>query len=174
MDQPKTSAEAAKIASLFWGNCRKPKEASRPPFRPRPQGATPQANFHNNLNHPSKPFKAEKKSWDKPVWDKEKGPRCFACDEYGHIAVACPKNPSPPGGIKSEEKSAPKFALAAQLADNPSPVPIAGSLNGVPVSNMVKDNGTNISVIDWPRTTRGRDQSESLPSREPSSIQQPW
>ena len=32
----------------------------------------------------------EKKSNDRVTWDKDRGPRCFACQKFGHIATHCP------------------------------------------------------------------------------------
>ncbi|KAF7515541.1 hypothetical protein G7054_g14528 [Neopestalotiopsis clavispora] len=56
------------------------------------------ANSHNNKS--SNDNKKDKgkgkgngKKDRKPRYDKEKGPLCYNCDEYGHIAKDCPKPP---------------------------------------------------------------------------------
>lgn len=52
----------------------------------RPKKPLPTRGFRSTTSYAPRSVKMEKK----PEWDKEKGPLCFACGTYGHIAKQCP------------------------------------------------------------------------------------
>lgn len=162
--RPKTGAEAAETANLFQHSAR---PAPLNQFRPMGPRAPPTQ--RNDTPLPTRPTNerrgGERRNSSRlPEWDPVKGPRCFECNEYGHIAVACPtktinagKKPPPTWKIKEEPgTSKPTIALLAIRSDYSSPTDLSsmddnairGTLNGQAVQNMKRDTGASISFVD--------------------------
>lgn len=87
------------------------------------------------------------------AWDPVKGPRCFKCDIYGHVADDCPKKRNKPDDQKPTSKIS-NFGLASDLShtssseDNSSEFIVSATFNGTLSNDVFVDNGTNLSAID--------------------------
>lgn len=115
---PSSCMEAGRTAALYMAN-------QRIHLRPRQLPATP-----NATPRTSKKMTPEEIA---KAWDPVKGPRCFKCDVYGHVADDCPKKKPKPteptrtslAGVgvelghlspsESSEDSANKFLVSARL-----------------------------------------------------------
>lgn len=144
--EPRTSREAAQISSRY--------EASQIP-EPAPKSHTPRSDGYKPYrfkprNNPEESPQEKSKPYpslsDKPVkqddrrtWDKEKGPRCFGCQKFGHTAAHCPD--------KTPEKAPEKTANLGEVAEKENFPMYSGSVNGRRVTRLLRDTGANHSQV---------------------------
>ena len=69
-----------------------------------------------------------------PSFDPVKGPCCYDCQDFGHIAAKCPK----------------KTCMVSVATPNPNFVVYPGKINGQKVSSLLVDTACNISQV-YPR-----------------------
>lgn len=127
---PTDARAASKIASTFKASRTVKKEYSRP-TRPRPLA---------NPNDPSTPKQPRPDM--KASWDSVKGPKCFHCLQWGHIAAKCPAQI---GGTPPTQPIKSVNMITTSGYSNRKM--FGGSLNGHTVCNMTRDTGSDISVI---------------------------
>lgn len=164
--KPKTCMDAGEIAHLFAAD--------------RPTTAYPKMRFDSKeksgVPQPQpQPRLANKMSKEEIAlaWDKDKGPRCFRCSEFGHVARECAK-PRVKSDVKMEPKisnfgqkmsesssAASSDSLHSSLGD--APLVMSGSVNGHPTHDMLRDTGTNQSVVEVDLIGPGYIQTGSVP-----------
>ena len=142
-----TGHDAAELACTYF--------ADRPMVESQPrkfQGYR-QGSYRSNPNRPysrqdsiqeeqrakeEKP--TEKKSNDRVTWDKDRGPRCFACQKFGHIAIHCPDAKTVPKTEVHEGK------LWELHQDGRLPVS-EGFINGTKAKRLLRDTGCTLSHV---------------------------
>lgn len=146
-DQKPTSAkQAASLADSYYLN--RPSEArlgSRSQYRQ--DGPTSRYNKTENSSDPSRPTSRDnegsqqkpptqgqttKDKWLKPKYDPLQGPRCFRCNEYGHIADSCPT-------------AAEHINL---VCDHPRAVLCSGAIGHQQVVRMLVDTGAARTIVN--------------------------
>ncbi len=141
---PKSMEEAAALAMDYVdnnitpaSNPPRPAYVPRRPFtRPDTEGAksTPFASRESSTKH------SERSGGEKT--EKTRGPRCYACQQFGHIAANCPDNPrTPPVRVKTEEAR-----MAVAIGEELLPL-IAGTVDRQSVSRCVRDTGCSMSQV---------------------------
>ncbi len=157
--KPKTCMDAGEIAHLFAAD--------------RPTTAYPKMRFDSKeksgVPQPQpQPRLANKMSKEEIAlaWDKDKGPRCFRCSEFGHVARECAKP-----RVKSDVKMEPKISNFGQKMSESSSAASSDSLHsslGDAPLVMPVPTTTPAPTSPWWRWTSS-DLDTSRQARFPSS-----
>ncbi len=141
--EPKSAEEAAKMAVTYAAtrpptttspyrpeSYRNPYTPKRPPIKSEPTVArtTPTTN-------------REPPRSDRVTFDRERGPRCYNCQHFGHIASNCPEPKNMPVKIKTEEAR-----LAVRTGDAMLEL-ISGAVNHKTVRRCVRDTGCTMTHV---------------------------
>lgn len=148
--KPKTGEEAVELGISYY--------AARPPpeNQPRKQNDYRQGNYRPFPNAGRSASKQEEAHGErttmeeqtKPsdrvqLFDKVRGPRCYRCQKFGHIAPQCPER-------KSETKQESPVTHKAKMAQGQGASMLAtyeGSIDGKPTSKLVRDTGCMLSMV---------------------------
>lgn len=135
--KPKSTREATELADNYlsnrqWESDRLKRSMTRPSFRPQP----PHSSNPDGKSKPTSTRKPESadttKPWTLPKYDPSLGPRCFHCNQYGHLANACPKK---------------EIAIHLAIGSRPL-ITCAGRIGDHDVHNMLVDPGASMTIVN--------------------------
>ena len=105
-------------------------------------------NIHRKPDHGSRPFPQGNYNYNKSGNSHTKDNsnlKCFGCGSMGHTKAKCPQNPL---FYRKGNRSGPTYSVNFSLdSRSPQRYMTSGSLNGTPVSTIVRDTGCNCIIV---------------------------
>lgn len=161
--RPTTGREAADWTTTYF------EDRPHGEFQPRKSNDFRQGSYRPNSNSKRQYSRQEgdqgeqttkeegHKPSDRVTWDKERGPRCFTCQKFGHMAPSCPEAKSAP----KREQTGTQEGKLGELHQN-GKLPVSeGSINGSKATRLLTAPSPTSTQGCWTRTTRMKVMSRS-------------
>lgn len=139
---PKNGKEAASLTSTYlgaWSGEAPPRRGGSgrgSQWQPRPYQKPESAEQRKDGDETAR------KPSDRREYDRQLGPRCFRCHNFGHLAAACPDKEA------ESKKPVPHEAKLACNTIHPDLPTYSGSINGTSTQRLVRDTGCNHSMVN--------------------------